>query len=81
MEGRLNDFSGTSIVRRKIQLPQLEVCFMAGWITIGKYHARVNLGKAWIHRKKVFPVLGAGFVAYCVGLYLIFDTYKESINK
>ncbi len=52
---------------------------MAGWITIGKYHARVNLGKAWIHRKKVFPALGAGFVAYCVGLYLIFDSYKESI--
>ena len=52
---------------------------MAGWITIGKYHARVNLGKSWIHRKKVFPALGAGFVAYCVGLYLIFDTYKESI--
>lgn len=54
---------------------------MAGWITIGKYHARVNLGKAWIHRKKVFPVIGAGFVAYCVGLYLLFDTLKESIIK
>ena len=54
---------------------------MAGWITIGKYHARVNLCKAWIHRKKVFPVIGAGFIAYCVGLYLLFDNFKESILK
>jgi len=52
---------------------------VAGWLTIGKYHARVNLGKAWIHRKIVFPALGGSFIAYGIILYLLFDKYKTSI--
>ena len=52
---------------------------MAGWITIGKFHARINLGKAWIHRKKVFPALIGGFAAYVVFLYVLFDRLKTPI--
>ena len=57
----------------------MEVLKIARWITIGKYHARVNLGKTWIHRKKVFPALIGGFVVYVFILYVLFKRIKTPI--
>lgn len=52
---------------------------MAGWKTIGKYHARINLGRAWVHRKIAFPALSGGFIAYVLILYVLFARYKTPI--
>jgi len=52
---------------------------MAGWRTIGKYHARINLGRVWVHRKIAFPALSGGFIAYVLILYVLFARYKTTI--